>query len=128
MSYKLTVIQKPAYLHVTVTGMNSRENVARYFEEIQLECTKRDCHRVLIEERLEGPRLDTLDVFQTASEGSRRALGNFGAIAYVDVNAEGDLMKFAETVAANRFLPVKVFSSVRDAEKWLLGKGREGRE
>jgi hypothetical protein len=40
-------------------------------------------------------------------------------IAYVDVNAEGDLMKFAEDVAVNRFLRVAVFSSVPDAELWL---------
>jgi len=38
----------------------------------------------------------------------------------------GDLMKFAETVAVNRGLPVMVFSSVSDAEKWLLNKGRGG--
>lgn len=126
MSYKLTIIQKPTYLHVIVTGLNSRETVARYLEELQRVSTNRGCRRVLIEERLEGPRLDTMDVFQIASEGSSHALGNFGAIAYVDLNAEGDLMKFAETVAANRFLPVKVFSSVIDAEKWLLGKDRGG--
>jgi hypothetical protein len=29
-------------------------------------------------------------------------------------------MKFAETVAVNRGLPVKVFSTVSDAEKWLV--------
>ena len=125
ISYKLTIIQKPKYLHVIVTGLNTRENVARYLEELQRECTNRDGRRVLIEERLEGRRLDTMDVFETASEGSQRALGCFEAIAYVDVNAEGDLMKFAETVAVNRFLPVEVFSSVSDAEKWLLGKDRK---
>jgi hypothetical protein len=81
---------------------------------------------VLIEERLEGPRLGTLDVYEIAAGGSGRAAGNFEAIAYVDVNAAGDLMKFAETVAVNRSVPVKVFSSVSDAEKWLLGEGRAG--
>jgi hypothetical protein len=35
-------------------------------------------------------------------------------------------MKFAETVAVNRGLPVTVFSSVNDAEKWLLSKDRGG--
>jgi hypothetical protein len=35
-------------------------------------------------------------------------------------------MKFAETVAVNRGLPVTVFSSVSDAERWLLGKERGG--
>ena len=124
MSYKLTIIQKPTYLHVMVTGLNTRENVARYFKELQRECTNRGCRRVLIEERLEGRRLNTVDVFQVAADGSNRALGCFEAIAYVDMNAEGDLMKFAETVAVNRFLPVEVFSSISDAEKWLLGKDR----
>ncbi len=35
-------------------------------------------------------------------------------------------MKFAETVAVNRGLPVRLFSSVNDAEKWLLGEECEG--
>ena len=126
MPYKLTIIQKPTYLHAIVTGLNSRETVERYLQEILRECTVRGFFRLLIEERLEGPRLSTLDVFQIAAEGTTRAGGNFEAIAYVDINAQDGLMKFAETVAANRFLPVKVFSSVSDAEKWLLGINRGG--
>jgi len=41
-------------------------------------------------------------------------------VAYVDVNAEGDLMKFAETIAVNRSVPMAIFSTVADAEEWLL--------
>lgn len=126
MSYHLTITQKTAYLHAIVTGVNNQENVARYLDEIQRECTARGCPRVLIEERLEGPRLSTMGVFHIASEGSSRGRGCFEAIAYVDVNAVGDLMKFAETVAVNRGMPVMVFSSVSDAEKWLLGNDRGG--
>ena len=122
--YELTIDQKPTYLHAIVTGRNSREHVARYLEEILYECIARRCFRVLIEERLEGPRLGTLAVFQIASEGSSRAVGMLKAIAYVDVNAEGDLMQFAETVAVNRALPVTAFSTVADAEKWLLDEDR----
>ncbi len=123
-SYNLTIIQKPTYLHAIVTGLNTKETVMSYLREVSRECALRDCSRVLIEERLEGPRLDVIDVFEIADVGSSRALGSCRTIAYVDVNAEGDLMKFAETVAANRFLFVKVFSSVRDAEKWLLSSDR----
>ena len=47
------------------------------------------------------------------------ALGIFQAIAYVDPRM-GDMAKFAETVAVNRGLPVKSFSSIVDAEHWLL--------
>lgn len=33
-------------------------------------------------------------------------------------------MHFAETVAVNRSLPVAVFATVADAEKWLLNEIR----
>ncbi len=123
-SYNVTIIQKPTYLHAIVTGLNTRENVMSYLGAVSRECALRDCSRVLIEERLEGPRLGVMDVYEIAEAGSGRALGSCRTIAYVDVNAEGDLMRFAETVAANRFLFVKVFPSVGDAEKWLLSADR----
>jgi hypothetical protein len=128
MTFKLTVNQKPTYLHVIVTGRNSRENVVRYLEEILHECTARSCFRVLIEERLDGPRLGALDVFQIVSEGSSKAGGILKAIAYVDVNAESNMMQFAETVAVNRGVPMVVFSTVAEAEKWLLNEGRADTE
>ena len=68
--------------------------------------------------RIEGPRLDVMEVFTIASEGSKRALGEYEAMAYVDVYA-GDLLGFTETVAVNRGMPVAVFSSVEDAKQWL---------
>jgi hypothetical protein len=128
MSYKLTLDPKPAYLHAIVTGVNSKVVVTRYLEDIRRECAARGCFRVLIEEHLEGPRLQTMDVFQIAADGSRSALGVFHAMAYVDVNADGGLMKFAETVAVNRGIPVRLFSSVADAEKWLLDRESGGTE
>jgi hypothetical protein len=128
MAYKLTLDQKPNYLHAVITGRNSKENVARYLEEILRECTARGCSKVLIEERLEGPRLGTLDVFDIAAVGSSRALGKLRAIAYVDVNAKGGLMKFAETVAVNRGLPITVFATVSAAKNWLLRNDHTGAE
>jgi hypothetical protein len=124
MSYKLTITQKPKYLHAIVTGLNNPENVKRYIEGIRRACTARRCFRMLIEERLEGPRLGTMDVFQIVADESGRSKGFFRAVAYVDVNTEGDSMKFAETVAVNRGIPMRVFASVGDAERWLLSKDR----
>ena len=124
MSYQLKIAQKPGYLHAIATGENSKENVAAYLDELRGECIARGCYRVLIEERLEGPRLRTLDVFEIIFKGSKQALGMYTAIAFVDLNAQGDLMKFAQTAAVNRGLPVSIFSSVADAEQWLMrGQG-----
>lgn len=119
MPYILTIIEKPTYLHAIVTGSNSKENVEAYLDELLRECVARERPRLLIEERLEGPRIGVADVYQIASEKSSPALGHFLAIAYVDVNASGNLMKFAETVAVNRGLPIKVFPTVTEAESWL---------
>jgi hypothetical protein len=120
MTYKLKIEQKPVYLHATVTGQNSKDNVGAYLSELRGECIARGCFRVLIEERLEGPRLRTLDVFEVVFKGSQQAIGLFTAIAFVDVNTDGDLMKFAQTAATNRDLPVSLFSTIAEAEDWLI--------
>jgi hypothetical protein len=120
MSYRLTVVEKPAFLHAVVTGQNTKENVAGYLDDVLRECLSRGCARVLIEERLDGPRLGTSDVFDIVSRASARTLGAMTAIAYVDVNAQGGLMRFAENVAVNRAVPVTVFTAVAEAEAWLL--------
>ena len=125
-SYALTLHHEPVFLHAIVTGVNSKENVVRYLEEVQRECMTRGYTRVLIEEHFKGPRLDTLSVFQVAARGSSGIKHSFEAIAYVDANAEGDLMEFAETVAVNRDLPVAVFASVKDAKNWLLSQESRG--
>ena len=122
MSYKLTITQKHTYLHIIVTGELSEENVLRYFEEIHRECTTRNCFRVLIEESLDGPRLSVITVLELVSKESSKNRGLYEAIAYVDVNAVGDSMEFIENVTVNRGLPVRVFSTAADAEKWLLNK------
>jgi len=120
MSYQLKIDQKPGYLHAVVTGENSKEDVAAYLAGLRDECIARGCFRVLIEERLVGPRLRTLDVFELIFKGSQQALGLYTAIAFVDVNPEGDLMQFAQTAAVNRGIPVSLFATVADAEQWLM--------
>ena len=119
MHYELTIVEKPGYLHAIVTGRNSPENVAGYLQAAMQECLSRGCRRLLIEENLSGRRLETWDVFEIASRGSGRFASQLDAVAYVDLNAHGELMKFAETVAVNRGLPLSVFATVEEAERWL---------
>ncbi len=124
MAYQLTVTEKPRYLHAVVTGDNTVESVRGYLQELLRECEARRCFTVLIEEKLSGRRLETWDVYEIASDGSALGRGVFDTIAYVDVNASGELMKFAETVANNRGVPMSVFTNVADAEEWLAARPR----
>ncbi len=124
MAYQLQITEKPTYLHAVVTGKNTMENVTGYLKDLLRECEARNCFNVLVEERLEGRRLETWDVYQIASDSSTSARGFFRSVAYVDINAGGELMKFAETVANNRGVPVRMFTSVAEAEAWLSAKPR----
>ena len=119
MSFELTINRDGDWLHATVTGRNTADNVDAYMQALFKACREANCARLLIEERLDGPRLSTLEVFKIASRRAEELRGHFISIAYVDVYAEGDLMTFAETVAKNRGSQVKVFASVADAEDWL---------
>jgi hypothetical protein len=119
MPYQLTITKEADFLHAVITGTNDADTVARYLDELRRECVARQCYRLLIEERLEGPRLSTFPVYKVVTEGSERARGLLHAIAYVDVNAEGHLMDFAETVAVNRGLPIAMFPTVEKARAWL---------
>jgi hypothetical protein len=119
MKSEVTFQSHGRYLHAVVTGANSKENVAGYLEVILNECLSRRIARVLIEERLEGPRLGMVDVFDIAADGSGRIAGMFEAIAFVDVYAVGGTMKFAETVALNRGAPLRVSATVTEAHLWL---------
>jgi len=124
MSYQLQIIEKPTYLHAVVTGRNTIDNVTGYLKDLLRECEARQCFNVLIEEKLEGRRLETWDVYQIASDNSALARGFFRTIAYVDINTGGELMKFAETVANNRGVPMMLFSTVAEAETWLAARPR----
>lgn len=121
MSYQLTVSEKPGYLHFTVTGPNTVENVSGYLQDVLREAELRNCTSILIEERLTGRRLETWDVYQIAAGGGQHA-GRLNAVAYVDTHAQGGLMKFAETVANNRGMPMSVFETVAEAEAWLAAR------
>lgn len=122
MSFDMALAENPGYLHAVVTGKNTLENVMAYMKQLHETCVARGISRVLIEERLTGRRLETWDVYQIAAQGSAQGAGRFDAIAYVDVNASGELMNFAETVAVNRGVPIRVFASVAEAEAWLQPK------
>ena len=126
MNYEIEIVPKEGYLHAVITGTNSKENVAAYLDDLLRECRERNCNKILIEEHLVGPRLELADVFQVVTEHSAKASGALKAVAYVDVNASDDMMHFAETVAVNRAIPVRVFPTVEKAESWISQKAHEG--
>jgi hypothetical protein len=95
--------------------------VIQYLANVFDACLQNNCPNVLIEENLQGPRLDTLEVFKIVAAGVRSAVTYLQFIAYVDANPTNGqgLMHFAESLAITKGLNVRVFHSVREAESWL---------
>jgi hypothetical protein len=85
--HSVTVTPKGSYLHCVVTGENGRETVLAYFAEIREQCRIRDRYRVLVEERLTGPRFSLEELFQVAAEAQAQAGATFEILAYVDIKS-----------------------------------------
>jgi hypothetical protein len=119
--YRLVVEPRPGYLHISVNGTNSADNVRQILGDVIAACAQHGCPRVLFEEHLLGPSIGAVEAFEIVSEGSDSARPIVQQVAYVDTNPEHDssLLEFVETVAVNRGIHVRVFATVREAEAWL---------
>lgn len=118
-AYRLTLEEHPRYLHATAVGERTAENVQRFLEEAYRACVENDRSSLLLEMRLSGPALDTTSIFNVISQ--RAADGaKLRRIAYVDpLTRSISEARFAETVAVNRGVNVRLFPDVAAAAQWL---------
>ncbi len=124
MAYDMEVTPEDDYLHVRVTGDNTPEDVVAYLDQIRRNCAEQGCPKVLIEENLTGPPMGTVDVYDVVEAASRGVAPAIQHIAFVDTNPGHDFaqMKFAETVAVNRGVNIKVFRDVPSAQAWIRSR------
>jgi hypothetical protein len=124
MSYSITVDIKERHLHILVRGKNDAATIRRYIKDALAAAIAHSCPNILIEENLDGQKLGMGDVYHIVAEACASAKHDVHRIAFVDVNPSRGTsnMKFAETVALNRGMTMNAFSSVVDAEKWLMSK------
>jgi len=123
IGYQVNATRGAGYLHATITGENTRQNIRAYMGDVLEACLESGTRYLLVEERLAGPRLRTIDVYEIVVAGAEDARGRLAAVAYVDVNQTDDsMMKFAESVAVSRGVPVKIFSTVPAAKEWIAAK------
>jgi hypothetical protein len=128
MSYDLTIEEQPSYLHARVSGTHNAQNAHRFLVEVHEAWVQRNHSAVLLEMNLSGPSLSILSIFNIVSERVPYAIG-LKRIAYVDGGSGHDpeQARFAETVARNRGVNVRLFGTVDDAEGWLRDLANEHR-
>ena len=126
MTFTVSIIECPGYLHFKVDGENSEASVRGYLQRVHETCVQQQCATALVEEHLRGPTLNTLQIFKIASEGSVRSRSIVTRIAYVDTNPQHPFAdtKFVEDVAVNRGMNVRAFKTLAEAREWLTNLPR----
>ena len=118
-SYQRMVVEHPAFVHARVEGTRSPENARRFLREAYESCLRSGKTALLLEMRFSGPSLDPASIFKVISAGTPDGL-KLHRIAYVDSGAPAPgRAAFAETVAANRGVNVRLFADVDAASRWL---------
>ena len=118
-SYELTIEERSHYLHARVEGIRTPENVSRFLREASEACRRLGRDSVLLEMNLAGPSLGTSGVFGVISKSTPSGL-TLRRIAYVEpLTSEPLRAEFAETIAKNRGVNVRLFRDVASAEAWL---------
>jgi hypothetical protein len=122
VKYELILEEHPDYLHAIGRGPRTPENARRFLLEAGEACVNRGKRNLLVQAELNGPPLDTRNIFGVIQDRSRDGM-RMRRIAYID-EAAGHPSKaqFAETVARNRGVNVRLFEDVDAAVRWLLEK------
>jgi hypothetical protein len=120
MTYELTVEKTPSYLHVAVSGVIARGAAQSLAREILEAYASDPCPRVLVDVRHLTSAADEFETVHLVS-----AYPELGSVfprktAVVCNDADRPIMDFYQTVAVNRGYSTEVFTSIGDAEKWLL--------
>ena len=118
MPYDLQITQRPKYLHALGTGERTVPNAMRFLKDAYDACLKARLQRLLLEMNFSGPSLDTFAVYQIISARSPEG-AMLSRIAYVEASPEEEKAEFAETVALNRSVNVRLFPDVASAAAWL---------
>lgn len=116
---EITLQDMHGYMHAKATGAHSPQNAARFLREAHQACLKRGFDSLLLELALDGPSLPPAEIFAVVADRSFEG-SKLRRIAYVDPSErDPGKMKFAETVAINRGVNVRLFRDIAEAHRWL---------
>ncbi len=118
--YHLEFESRPEYLYALLTAEeDSLELSISYWKEVSQNCKKIKCEKLLVEEDIPKNAISMFEMYEFVNQVIMELL-NIN-IAFVDSYIDQmEANKFAELVATNRGVSVKVFNNFDEAERWLL--------
>ena len=126
MTYRVTIETHKTYVQARLDGARTPENLLRYLREAYLACVQHGRRDLLLEMHLGNADLDSSAIYrvvlQRAAEGAR-----LRRIAYVETGmVSAAKSRFAETVAVNRAVNVRLFPTLGEARAWLEAEPPSG--
>lgn len=123
MAYQLNIDKKEKYLLVEVSGEFLYSTDQEFFAELIESCFDNNRSNLLLDARNLKGDLSTFQRYNIALSVTNKIRKNFdkGIIRIAVVGAEPliDPDRFAETVATNRGLIIKVTTDIEEALNWL---------
>jgi len=117
--YALTLEEAPGYLHAVASGERTAANARRFLEDSYRACVRLGHDALLLEVRFSGPSLPLGSIFAVIKDRAMDG-ASLRRIAYVEANLrDGEQPKFAELVALNRGVNVRLFARLDAAREWL---------
>ena len=118
--YVLAFEEHPQFLLARATGERTAQNLLRSLQESLAACLAGGRSKLLLEMHLGGPGLSSAAIVNVISLVMPEAL-KLAKIALVEaVNGDSGL-PFAETVALNRGVNLRLFHTGGEAAQWLSG-------
>jgi hypothetical protein len=120
MTYRFSAEPKAKYLHAKGSGELNAINARQFLVDAYQACVQRNLKSLLLEMDFTGRNMGLGEVYSVVAERSPDG-AKLERIAYFDAHV-GDrqqIAEFAELVAQNRFVSVRLFSQLSDAERWL---------
>ena len=119
--YSFQIEQKDGYLHARIRGENTPEVTRRYVVEVIAACRKAKCTAVLIEENLDGPRMDAGELYGIIQDLYAEFRAAIRVAAAVDMHPERSdaNMRFVEDASVNRGAVFAGFPTLEKAEEWI---------
>lgn len=120
--YAMTVEENPGYVHAMATGERTAANARRFLEEAYQACVRLGRDALLVEVRFDGPSLPLGSIFAVIKDRAMDG-ASLRRIAYVEPNLrDAEQASFAELVALNRGVNVRLFADIAAARAWLSGE------
>lgn len=120
MSIQLQIEEMPSYLTAKFSGAGALEEIWRRFESIAEHCKRTNKNKLLLDFTEARANISLAERYFGAEKAEIFVHYKLVKVAAVARPEQFDPRRFAETVARNRWVNARAFTSAEDAEEWLL--------